>query len=102
MSEHDEHSSFIKTPQQLVTVVVLAFLVPIIGIVLLVKYVVGAPKADTNALNPEAVAKASRDFYPVRNTFLEVPGLRIRIHEATGASVVYEVTKDDNAYKKKP
>lgn len=53
-------------------------------------------------LNPEAVAKASRDFYPVRNTFLEVPGLRIRIHEATGASVVYEVTKDDNAYKKKP
>ena len=56
MSEHDEHTSFIQTPQQLVTVVVLAFLVPIIGIVLLVKFVVGAPKADTNALKPEAVA----------------------------------------------
>ena len=56
MSAHDEHTSFIQTPQQLVTVVVLAFLVPIIGIILLVKFVVGAPKADTNALKPEAVA----------------------------------------------
>ena len=56
MSEHDEHTSFIQTPQQLVTVVVLAFLVPIIGIILLVKFVVGAPKADTNALQPEALA----------------------------------------------
>ena len=33
MAEHDEHSSFIKTPQQLITVVLLAFVVPIFGIV---------------------------------------------------------------------
>ena len=56
MSAQDEHTSFIKTPQQLVTVVVLSFVVPIVSIVLLVKYVVGAPKADTNALKAESVA----------------------------------------------
>jgi len=54
--EHDEHSSFIKTPQQLITVVLLAFVVPIFGIVLLVQFVVDRPRADPSALTPEAVA----------------------------------------------
>ena len=31
----DEHEAFIKTPQQLITVVVLAFVVPILVIVLI-------------------------------------------------------------------
>ena len=53
---HDEHSSFIKTPQQLIVVILLAFLVPIIGIVLLVQLVLSSPSADPNALKPEAVA----------------------------------------------
>jgi cytochrome c5 len=57
MSEHDEHSSFIKTPQQLIVVVLLAFLVPIIGIVLLVGFVVDRPSADPKALAPEAIAQ---------------------------------------------
>jgi cytochrome c5 len=52
----DQHSSFIKTPQQLITVVVLAFLVPILGIVLLVQLVTSGRTADPNALAPEAVA----------------------------------------------
>jgi len=56
MAEHDEHSSFIKTPQQLITVVLLAFVVPIIGIVMLVQLVVNRPQADPAALSPEAVA----------------------------------------------
>ena len=56
MAEHDEHSSFIKTPQQLITVVLLAFVVPIFGIVLLVQFVVDRPRADPSALAPEAVA----------------------------------------------
>jgi cytochrome c5 len=51
-----EHTSFIKTPQQLITVVLLSFLVPIIGIILLVQLVVATPKADPAALKPEAVA----------------------------------------------
>lgn len=53
-----------------------------------------------DSANPEAVARATRNYYPVRANQLEVPGLKIAIHEATATSVVYEVTKDDNAYKK--
>lgn len=56
MTEHDSHSSFIKTPQQLVVVILLAFLVPIIGIILLVQLVANKPVADPNVLNPESVA----------------------------------------------
>src|SRR3954471_7962254 len=52
----DPHSSFIKTPQQLIVVVLLAFLVPIIGIILLVQLVVSTPSADPNALQPDAIA----------------------------------------------
>jgi len=57
MSKHDEHSSFIKTPQQLLVVVLLAFLVPIIAILLLVSLVLNQPAADAAALKPEAVAE---------------------------------------------
>ena len=53
---HDSHSSFIKTPQQLVVTIVLAVLVPILGIVLIVQLVLHRPGADPNALTPESVA----------------------------------------------
>jgi cytochrome c5 len=53
---HDSHSSFIKTPQQLIVVVLLAFLVPIIGIVMVVNLVVSRHSAEPGALTPEAVA----------------------------------------------
>jgi len=56
MAEHDEHSSFIKTPQQLIVIVLLAFVVPIIGIVLTVQLVLNRPRADPAALKPEAVS----------------------------------------------
>jgi cytochrome c5 len=56
MSEHDEHSSFIKTPKQLVVVVLLAFLVPILGIVMLVQFVTDRLSADPSALTAEAIA----------------------------------------------
>lgn len=54
----DQHSSPIKTPKQLVTVVILAFVVPILIIVLLVKYVTDqkTEAAGSNAMTPEAVA----------------------------------------------
>jgi cytochrome c5 len=53
---HEEHSSFIKTPQQLIVVVLLSFIVPIIGIILVVQLVVSKPSADPGALKPEAIA----------------------------------------------
>jgi cytochrome c5 len=56
VSTHDQHSSFIKTPQQLIVVVLLSFAIPIIGIVLLVQLVLSAPGADPNAMTPQAVA----------------------------------------------
>jgi cytochrome c5 len=57
---HDPHSSFIKTPQQLVVVILLAFIVPVVGIILLVQLVLSRPGADPNALKPEAVAERIR------------------------------------------
>ena len=56
MAEHEQHSFFIKTPQQLITVILLAFVVPIIGIVMLVQFVTHRPHADPSALSDTAVA----------------------------------------------
>lgn len=56
MDVHDQHQSFIKTPQQLIVVILLSFLVPIIGIILLVQLVLSRPGADPQALTPESVA----------------------------------------------
>lgn len=56
-TEHDEHSSFIKTPQQLIVVILLAFLVPIISIILIIQLVTHRPAADPAALTPEKVAE---------------------------------------------
>jgi len=56
VSTHDQHTSFIKTPQQLIVVILLAFVVPIASILLLVKLVLSQPSADPGALTPESVA----------------------------------------------
>lgn len=56
MSDQDKHSSFIKTPKQLIVVVLLAFVVPVIVLVLLVQAIVKRPHADPEAMKPEAVA----------------------------------------------
>jgi cytochrome c5 len=49
------HDSFIKTPQQLVVVVLLSFIVPIVGIILLVQLVTSPRGADPSALKAEAI-----------------------------------------------
>jgi cytochrome c5 len=58
-NEDHEHESVIKTPRQLIIVLVLAFVVPIILIVLLVQFVTGGSTLDKGslAMSPEAVAK---------------------------------------------
>ena len=56
MAEQEEHSSFIKTPQQLIKVVLIAFLVPIFGIVMVVQLVLERPHADPAALSAEAIS----------------------------------------------
>lgn len=54
----EDHSTPIKTPGQLITVVVLAFVVPIFTIVLIVHMVTGGLRVDqsSNAMSEEAVA----------------------------------------------
>lgn len=53
----EEHQSFIKTPKQLITVVVLSFVVPVLIIALLVKYVGAGSRggAGGSAMTAEAV-----------------------------------------------
>lgn len=53
----DEHQPFIKTPRQLITVVVLAFIVPILVIILLVNFVGAGLRtgAGADASTPEAI-----------------------------------------------
>jgi len=60
VSDHDPHASFIKTPQQLIVVIVLSFLVPIVAIILLVQLVVSHPAADPNAMTDAAIATRLR------------------------------------------
>ena len=70
---HDQHESFIKTPQQLVVVIVLAFVVPIVGILLLVQLVLGGHRVDPQALTAESI-----------NARIQPVG-RLEIGPATGA-----------------
>lgn len=62
-SPHDEehtgpHEGPIKTPKQLIVAVVFSFIVPVIAIVLLVKYVASSalPAAGSDGMKPESVA----------------------------------------------
>ena len=74
MSEHDQHSSFIKTPQQLIAVILLAFLVPIILIIMLVQLATTGPSTDPNVLNPDAVAAR---IQPVGRLEFGAPGAQV-------------------------
>jgi cytochrome c5 len=59
-NEHDaEHQSLIKTPKQLVTVVVLALLVPVVLFVLLSQFIANmrSVNMDSAAMTPDEVAK---------------------------------------------
>ncbi|MGB7543163.1 MAG: c-type cytochrome [Burkholderiales bacterium] len=79
-NEKHAHESPIKTPRQLVTVVVLAFVVPIILVVLLVQFVTGGSKLDKSspAMSPAAVAKRIRPVAEVNigeSAATQVPAL---------------------------
>ena len=58
----DQHNALIKTPRQLITVVILAFVVPVIVIILLVNFVTGSKTggAGSDAMTPEAIAERLR------------------------------------------
>lgn len=73
---HDEHESVIKTPKQLIAAVLAGFLVPIIGILLLVQFVSNDKKvsAGSSALSAEAVAARIQPVADQGFTFKDVSG----------------------------
>jgi cytochrome c5 len=56
----EEHSSLIKTPRQLIVVVVLAFLIPVVGIVMLASMITGGLKVDSKSSGASDAAVAQR------------------------------------------
>jgi len=69
----EDHASLIKTPQQLIVVVVLAFLIPVIGIVMIASYATGGLKVDRNSSAASEAAVAQR-LKPVGEVVIgEVP-----------------------------
>ncbi|MFN0038697.1 MAG: c-type cytochrome [Burkholderiales bacterium] len=56
----EEHSSLIKTPTQLIVVIVLSFLIPVLGIVMIAKIVVGGAKPDPKGIAMSEAAVAQR------------------------------------------
>jgi cytochrome c5 len=56
---HDDHSSPIRTPKQLVTVIIASFVLPVIIIIMLVNFVAfgGKEGAGSDGMSPEAIAK---------------------------------------------
>jgi cytochrome c5 len=83
---HDQHESFIKTPQQLIVVILLAFLVPIVGIIMLVQLVLSRPGADPQAMTPEAV---SARLQPVAR--LEIGGAGAAAGTRSAADIVKNI-----------
>ncbi len=69
----DQHTALIKTPRQLITVVILAFVVPVIVIILLVYFVTGSKSggAGSDAMTPEAISDRLR---PVGTVALQQAG----------------------------
>jgi cytochrome c5 len=68
---HNEGESVIKTPKQLIAVVIAAFVVPIICIILLVEFVASGnlPEAGSNAQTPEAIAARIQPVADIGYTF---------------------------------
>ncbi|UCD69288.1 MAG: cytochrome c5 family protein [Betaproteobacteria bacterium] len=64
----EEHSSLIKTPKQLVVVMLLSFIVPVAAILLLVKLITGDMHIDPNssAMTEDAIAQRLKPVGEVR------------------------------------
>ncbi len=72
MSNKDsEHESMIKTPTQLAVVVVLAFVVPVVLLIMLAQFVLSARKPDAATLSQEAVVARIK---PVANVTISEAG----------------------------
>jgi cytochrome c5 len=81
----EEHSSLIKTPQQLIVVIVLSFVIPVVGIVMLASFITGGLKVDPKSSDASATAVAER-LKPVGTVVIgEVPAASSATANASGA-----------------
>lgn len=83
----EQNEGLIRTPQQLLVVVALSFLVPVLAIIMVVQLVTGGLKLDPNsgAMTEEAVAKRLK---PVGEVYVgEVPASAAAPVAAAGAPV---------------
>ena len=85
-----DHDTPIKTPKQLITVVVLSFVIPIALIVLLVSFVTGGKKVDGQgmALKPESIAERIKPVAAVNLKAADGPKVYL-----TGEQVYAQVCK---------
>ena len=92
MSEHDTP---IKTPKQLIIAVVLAFVIPIVAIVLLTKYIGAMTKvgAGSSSLTPESVAERIK---PVGRVITEAPA---GVAPSAAAGGIKKVRAGSEVYK---
>jgi len=69
----EKHDSLVRAPRQLIVVVLLAFLIPVIGIVMIARFTTGGLKIDTRSPDASAAAVAER-LKPVGSVVIgEVP-----------------------------
>jgi len=66
----EEHASLIKTPKQLIVVVLLAFLIPVIGIVMIASFATGGLKVDSKSSDASEAAVAER-LKPVGSVLID-------------------------------
>jgi cytochrome c5 len=71
-AHQEDHQSFIKTPSQLVWVMVLAFVVPVIALILLAQFVLGSAKSVTETGMSDADIRAR--ITPVASVALDLAG----------------------------
>ena len=85
-----DHDTPIKTPKQLITVIVLSFVIPIALIVLLVSFVTGGKKVDGQgmALRPESIAERIKPVAAVNLKAADGPKVYL-----TGEQVYAQVCK---------
>ena len=85
-----DHDTPIKTPKQLITVVVLSFAIPIALIVMLVSFVTGGKKVDGQgmALKPESIAERIKPVAAVNLKAADGPKVYL-----TGEQVYAQVCK---------
>ena len=102
----EDHSSLIKTPQQLIVVVVLAFVIPVVGIIMIASAITGGLKTDAVG-DARAVAERLKPVgtvvigdVPATAATAQPAGAATGVKSASGAAVKTAAASGPGAGKK--